>query len=63
MKVRDVMTRDPRTIRSDATIEDAARAMRSIVQAGDFVLVKGSHGTRMDIVADRLTGATAAGAR
>lgn len=28
MKVRDVMTRDPQSIRSDATIEDAARAMR-----------------------------------
>jgi UDP-N-acetylmuramoyl-tripeptide--D-alanyl-D-alanine ligase len=34
----------------------AADALPALVRAGDLVLVKGSRGTRTDIVADRLTG-------
>jgi UDP-N-acetylmuramoyl-tripeptide--D-alanyl-D-alanine ligase len=34
----------------------AADAIAGLVTAGDLVLVKGSRGTRMDIVADRLKG-------
>lgn len=34
----------------------AADAIHSIVRAGDLVLIKGSRGTRTDIVADRLKG-------
>jgi UDP-N-acetylmuramoyl-tripeptide--D-alanyl-D-alanine ligase len=36
------------------TSEDAADALSRAVQPGDLVLVKGSRGTRTDIVADRL---------
>jgi UDP-N-acetylmuramyl pentapeptide synthase len=34
--------------------EVAARDVASAVKAGDLVLVKGSRGTRTDIVADRI---------
>ena len=34
--------------------EVAARDIAAAVQAGDLVLVKGSRGTRTDIVADRI---------
>ncbi|HET9270579.1 MAG TPA: hypothetical protein VFO31_20520, partial [Vicinamibacterales bacterium] len=34
----------------------AADAVAALVRAGDCVLVKGSRGTRTDIVADRLLG-------
>lgn len=34
----------------------AANAIESIVRAGDLVLIKGSRGTRTDLVADRLKG-------
>lgn len=37
-----------------ATSDEAADAMRSLVRAGDVVLVKGSRGVRMDRVVDRL---------
>ena len=37
-----------------ATSDEAARALPAHITAGDLVLVKGSRGTRMDIVADRL---------
>jgi UDP-N-acetylmuramoyl-tripeptide--D-alanyl-D-alanine ligase len=37
-----------------ADSESAARAVRAMVMAGDLVLVKGSRGTRTDIIADRL---------
>lgn len=39
-----------------ATSAEAAAAIDAIVRAGDVVLVKGSHGTRMDVLADRLKG-------
>lgn len=38
---------------------DAAAVIPSLIRAGDLVLVKGSRGTRMDIVADRLKGKVA----
>ena len=37
-----------------ATSQEAADRIESIVAPGDVVLVKGSRGTRTDIVADRL---------
>lgn len=37
-----------------ATSAEAADAVAGLVRAGDLVLVKGSHGTRTDIIADRL---------
>jgi UDP-N-acetylmuramoyl-tripeptide--D-alanyl-D-alanine ligase len=36
------------------TAEEAAADVQTLVQAGDLVLVKGSRGTRMDVVADRV---------
>jgi UDP-N-acetylmuramyl pentapeptide synthase len=33
---------------------EAAPAVATLVRAGDLVLVKGSRGTRTDLVADRL---------
>jgi UDP-N-acetylmuramyl pentapeptide synthase len=36
------------------TSQEAADRLESIVAPGDVVLVKGSRGTRTDIVADRL---------
>jgi UDP-N-acetylmuramyl pentapeptide synthase len=36
------------------TSEQAAPAVVTAVTAGDLVLVKGSRGTRTDVVADRL---------
>ncbi|HEX5216514.1 MAG TPA: UDP-N-acetylmuramoyl-tripeptide--D-alanyl-D-alanine ligase [Vicinamibacterales bacterium] len=41
-------------IRQFPTSADAAPVVASLVQPGDLVLVKGSRGTRTDIVADRL---------
>ncbi len=42
---------------------EAADAVTRVVRAGDLVLVKGSRGTRMDLIADRLlAGADGAGA-
>ena len=37
-----------------ATSEDAAAAVAALVTAGDLVLVKGSRGTRTDVIADAL---------
>jgi UDP-N-acetylmuramyl pentapeptide synthase len=37
-----------------ATSAEAAGAVASLVRDGDLVLVKGSRGTRTDVVADRL---------
>ena len=36
------------------TSERAAAAVAGAIQAGDLVLVKGSRGTRTDLVADRI---------
>jgi UDP-N-acetylmuramyl pentapeptide synthase len=36
------------------TSDEAADAVLAAIQPGDLVLVKGSRGTRTDIVADRL---------
>lgn len=44
-----------------ATSHDAADRLSAIVTAGDVVLVKGSRGTRTDIVADRLAADWACG--
>jgi UDP-N-acetylmuramoyl-tripeptide--D-alanyl-D-alanine ligase len=41
-------------IRQFPTSADAAPVVAALVQPGDLVLVKGSRGTRTDIVADRL---------
>jgi UDP-N-acetylmuramoyl-tripeptide--D-alanyl-D-alanine ligase len=42
------------TVRYAETSEDAAATVGDVIQAGDLVLVKGSRGTRTDIVADRI---------
>ena len=42
------------TVRYAETSELATPAITAAIQAGDLVLVKGSHGTRMDVVADRI---------
>jgi UDP-N-acetylmuramoyl-tripeptide--D-alanyl-D-alanine ligase len=42
------------TVRHVATSEEAAATVGDVIQAGDLVLVKGSRGTRTDIVADRI---------
>ena len=41
-------------IRRYATSQDAAAAAGALVAPGDLVLVKGSRGTRMDVIVDRL---------
>jgi UDP-N-acetylmuramoyl-tripeptide--D-alanyl-D-alanine ligase len=41
-------------VRYFATSEVASEAVRSVVQPGDIVLVKGSRGVRTDVVVDRL---------
>jgi UDP-N-acetylmuramoyl-tripeptide--D-alanyl-D-alanine ligase len=45
---------DPAHIRRFETSDAAAPAVATLVRPGDLVLVKGSRGTRTDIVADRL---------
>jgi UDP-N-acetylmuramoyl-tripeptide--D-alanyl-D-alanine ligase len=37
-----------------ATSEDAAGVVAGLLHAGDVVLVKGSRGTRTDVIADRI---------
>jgi UDP-N-acetylmuramoyl-tripeptide--D-alanyl-D-alanine ligase len=39
-----------------ATSQEAASAVAAMVRSGDVVLVKGSRGTRTDVIADRLKG-------
>ena len=36
------------------TSQEASSAVATLVRAGDLVLVKGSRGTRTDVIADRL---------
>jgi UDP-N-acetylmuramoyl-tripeptide--D-alanyl-D-alanine ligase len=45
---------DAAKVRHFAASQDAADAIGALIQAGDVVLVKGSRGTRTDIVADRV---------
>jgi len=45
---------DPAAVRHFATSEAAATAVATMLRTGDVVLVKGSRGTRTDIVADRV---------
>ena len=45
---------DPRRIHRFGTSESAASAVAALVRPADLVLVKGSRGTRTDVVADRL---------
>jgi UDP-N-acetylmuramyl pentapeptide synthase len=45
----------PTAVAHFATSTDAAPAIASQVTAGDVVLVKGSRGTRTDLVVERLT--------
>ncbi len=47
---------DPRHLHRFASVEPAAEAVTHMVRAGDLVLVKGSRGMRVDLVADRLKG-------
>jgi UDP-N-acetylmuramoyl-tripeptide--D-alanyl-D-alanine ligase len=47
---------DARRVHRFATSAEAANAIDAIVRPGDLVLVKGSHGTRMDVIADHLKG-------
>jgi UDP-N-acetylmuramoyl-tripeptide--D-alanyl-D-alanine ligase len=45
---------DPAAVQHFATSDDAAAPVAALLRAGDVVLVKGSRGTRTDIVADRV---------
>ncbi len=45
---------DPGRIFSFASSEEAADRMTSLIQPGDFILVKGSRGMKMDLIADRI---------
>lgn len=45
---------DPTRVQRFSSSEEAARKIADLVGAGDLVLVKGSRGTRTDLVADRL---------
>jgi UDP-N-acetylmuramoyl-tripeptide--D-alanyl-D-alanine ligase len=47
---------DRRHLHRFVSSEPAAEAMTHLVRAGDLVLVKGSRGTRVDLVVDRLKG-------
>jgi UDP-N-acetylmuramoyl-tripeptide--D-alanyl-D-alanine ligase len=47
---------DRRHIHRFASSEPAADAVTRLIRAGDLVLVKGSRGTRVDLVVDRLKG-------
>ena len=44
----------PNAVSYFTTSDDAADAVAAMLRAGDVVLVKGSRGTRTDIVADRV---------
>ena len=45
---------DAAAVRHFATSDEAAGPVAAMLRAGDVVLVKGSRGTRTDIVADRV---------
>jgi UDP-N-acetylmuramoyl-tripeptide--D-alanyl-D-alanine ligase len=46
---------DPARMHRFESSDAAAPAVAAMVRSGDLVLVKGSRGTRTDLVADRLT--------
>ena len=45
---------DADAVRHFATSDEAAAPVAAMLRAGDVVLVKGSRGTRTDVVADRV---------